>query len=138
MYGVNTMSQQDLTADMLTRVRNAVRNHAPTVSCLNNKLNRGVAQVLKDEGFIDGFSVIDDGRQGRLDIQLRYGERGEKVINTIKRESKPGCRVYRSVEDLPRPLGGLGIAIVSTSSGIMSDRRCRAENVGGELVATVA
>tara|TARA_X000000368_G_scaffold385366_1_gene344575 strand:+ start:82 stop:480 length:399 start_codon:yes stop_codon:yes gene_type:complete len=132
------MSQQDLTADMLTRVRNAVRNHVPTVSCLNSKLNRGVAQVLSDEGFIDGFEVIDDGRQGRLDVHLRYGERGEKVINTIKRESKPGCRVYCSVEDLPRPLGGLGIAIVSTSSGIMSDRRCRQENVGGEVVATVA
>ncbi|MBC8421506.1 30S ribosomal protein S8 [bacterium] len=132
------MSQQDLTADMLTRVRNAVRNHAPSVSCLNSKLNRGVANVLQKEGYIDGFEVIDDGRQGRLDIQLRYGERGEKVINTIKRESKPGCRVYRSVEDLPRPLGGLGIAIISTSSGIMSDRDCRKEKVGGEVVATVA
>ncbi len=132
------MSQQDLTADMLTRVRNAVRNHAPSVSCLNSKLNRGVANVLQKEGYIDGFEVIDDGRQGRLDIQLRYGERGEKVINTIKRESKPGCRVYRSVEDLPRPLGGLGIAIISTSSGIMSDRECRKEKVGGEVVATVA
>ncbi len=132
------MSQQDLTADMLTRVRNAVRNHAPSVSCLNNKLNRGVANVLANEGFIDGFEVIDDGRQGRLDIQLRYGERGEKVINSIKRESKPGCRVYRRVEDIPRPLGGLGIAIISTSSGIKSDRECRKENVGGEIVATVA
>ena len=132
------MSQQDLTADMLTRIRNAVRNHAPAVSCLNSKLNRGVAQVLADEGFIDGFEVIDDGRQGRIDVHLRYGERGERVINTIKRESKPGCRVYRGVEDLPRPLGGLGIAIVSTSSGIMSDRKCRIEKVGGEVVATVA
>jgi small subunit ribosomal protein S8 len=131
------MSQQDLTSDMLTRIRNAVRNHAPLVSCLNNKLNRGIAQVLKDEGFIDAFDVIDDGRQGRLDVHLRYGERGEQVINTITRESKPGCRVYRGVDDLPTPLGGLGIAIVSTSSGIMSDRRCRQEKVGGEVVATV-
>jgi small subunit ribosomal protein S8 len=131
------MSQQDLTADMLTRIRNAVRNHAPTVSCLNNKLNRGVAQVLVDEGFIDGFNVVEDGRQGRLDIQLRYGERGETVINSIKRESKPGRRIYRNVADIPRPLGGLGIAIVSTSSGVMSDRKCRKENVGGEVVATV-
>ena len=131
------MSQQDLTADMLTRIRNAVRNHAPTVSCLNNKLNRGVAQVLVDEGFIDGVDVVEDGRQGRLDIQLRYGERGETVINSIKRESKPGRRIYRNVADIPRPLGGLGIAIVSTSSGVMSDRKCRKENVGGEVVATV-
>ena len=132
------MSQQDLTADMLTRIRNAVRNHAPTVSCLNNKLNRGIAQVLTDEGFVDGFDVIDDGRQGRIDIHLRYGERGENIINSIKRESKPGRRIYLSVDDIPRPLGGLGIAIVSTSSGVMSDRKCRTENVGGEVVATVA
>ena len=132
------MSQQDLTADMLTRIRNAVRNHAPTVSCLNNKLNRGIAQVLTDEGFVDGFDVIDDGRQGRIDVHLRYGERGENVISSIKRESKPGRRIYRSVDDIPRPLGGLGIAIVSTSSGVMSDRKCRTENVGGEVVATVA
>ena len=122
---------------MLTRIRNAVRNHAPTVSCLNNKLNRGVAQVLVDEGFVDGFDVVDDGRQGRIDVHLRYGERGECVINSIKRESKPGRRIYKSVADIPRPLGGLGIAIVSTSSGVMSDRKCRTENVGGEVVATV-
>lgn len=131
------MSQQDLTADMLTRIRNAVRNHAPSVSCLNNKLNRGVAQVLVDEGFVEGFDVVDDGRQGRIDVHLRYGERGESVINTIKRESKPGRRIYKNVSDIPRPLGGLGIAIISTSSGVMSDRKCRVENVGGEVVATV-
>ena len=132
------MSQQDLTADMLTRIRNAVRNHTPVVSCLNNKLNRGIAHVLADEGYIDGFDVIDDGRQGRLDVHLRYGDRGECVITSIQRESKPGRRVYRSVDDLPRPLGGLGIAIVSTSSGVLSDRGCRDKKVGGEVVATVA
>ena len=132
------MSQQDLTADMLTRIRNAVRNHAPTVSCLNSKLNRGIAQVLVDEGYINGFEIADDGMQGRLDVQLRYGERGESVISSIHRESKPGRRMYRSVEDIPQPLGGLGISIVSTSSGILSDRCCREKNVGGELVATVA
>ncbi len=132
------MSQQDLTADMLTRIRNAVRNHTAVVSCLNNKLNRGIASVLADEGYINSFEVVDDGRQGRLDVHLRYGERGECVISSIKRESKPGRRVYRSVEDLPRPLGGLGIAIVSTSSGVLSDRVCREKKVGGEVVATVA
>ena len=131
------MSQQDLTADMLTRIRNAVRNHAPAVECLNNKLNRGVAQVLQDEGFIESFDVIGDGRQGKLVVHLRYGERGECVINTIKRESKPGRRIYRGVNDIPTPLGGLGISIVSTSSGVMSDRQCRKEKVGGEVVATV-
>ncbi|MCH2146519.1 MAG: 30S ribosomal protein S8 [Phycisphaerales bacterium] len=132
------MSQQDLTADMLTRIRNAVRNHTSVVSCLNNKLNRGIASVLADEGYINSFEIVDDGRQGRLDVHLRYGERGECVISSIKRESKPGRRVYRSVEDLPRPLGGLGIAIVSTSSGVLSDRVCREKKVGGEVVATVA
>jgi len=131
------MSQQDLTADMLSRIRNAVRNNARTVRCLNNRLNRGVAQVLQDEGYITGFSVIDDGRQGVLDIKLKYGQRGEKVIGSIERVSKPGCRVYNSVSDLPRPLQGLGIAIVSTSRGVMSDRRCRENRVGGEVVAII-
>lgn len=131
------MSQQDLTADMLTRIRNAVRNHAKTVRCLNNKLNRGVAQVLKEEGYILGFNVIDDGRQGHLDVKLKYGDRGEKVIESIKRVSKPACRIYSKVSDLPRPLQGLGIAIVSTSSGILSDRTCREKKVGGEIIAVV-
>ncbi|MHC4909329.1 MAG: 30S ribosomal protein S8 [Planctomycetota bacterium] len=131
------MSQQDLTSDMLTRIRNAVRNGAETVKCLNNKLNRGVAQVLVDEGYCLGFDVIDDGRQGVLTVKLKYGSRGEKVINTIDRTSKPGCRVYSNVNDIPRPLQGLGIAIVSTSSGVLSDRRCREQNVGGEVVAIV-
>lgn len=131
------MSQQDLTADMLTRIRNAVRNRAKTVRCLNNKLNRGVAQVLVEEGFVQSFKVIDDGRQGAIDVKLKYGRRGEKVISSIKRVSKPGRRVYSSVSDLPRPLQGLGIAIVSTSSGIMSDRVCREKQVGGEVVALV-
>lgn len=131
------MSQQDLTADMLTRIRNAVRNDAKSVRCLNNKLNRGVAEVLRDEGYILGFNVIDDGHQGHLDVKLKYGDRGERVIGSIKRVSKPGCRVYSNVSDLPRPLQGLGIAIVSTSFGVKSDRKCRTENVGGEVVAIV-
>jgi small subunit ribosomal protein S8 len=131
------MSQQDLTADMLTRIRNAVRNHAKSVRCLNNKLNRGVAQVLKDEGYIEDFDVIDDGRQGLLNVHLKYGSHGEHLISSIDRVSKPGRRSYAGVKDLPRPLQGLGIAIVSTSQGIMSDRRCRKENVGGEVVAVV-
>ena len=131
------MSQQDITADMLTRIRNAVRNHAKSVRCLNNKLNRGVAKVLQDEGYIDGFEVIDDGRQGALDVHLKYGDRGERLINSIDRVSRPGRRSYSSVSDLPRPLQGMGIAIVSTSSGIMSDRRCRQENVSGEVVAVI-
>jgi small subunit ribosomal protein S8 len=131
------MSQQDLTSDMLTRVRNAVRNSAPSVKCLNNKLNQGVAKVLQEEGYIRSFDVIDDGRQGSLVVNLKYGDRGEKVLHSIDRVSKPGCRVYSGVEDLPRPLQGLGIVIVSTSSGVMSDRQAREHSVGGEVVAIV-
>lgn len=131
------MAQQDLTADMLTRIRNATRNNARTVKCLNNKLNRGIAQVLKDEGYITSYDVIDDGRQGILNITLKYGQRGERLINTIDRVSKPGRRSYSGVADLPRPLQGLGIAIVSTSSGVLSDRACREKKVGGEVVAIV-
>ncbi|MEE2906279.1 MAG: 30S ribosomal protein S8 [Planctomycetota bacterium] len=132
------MSQQDLTADMLTRIRNAIRNHEPSVRCLNNRLNRGVAQVLTDEGYINTFEIVDNGREGVLRVDLKYGPRGEDVIRTINRVSKPGCRVYTKVNDLPRPLQGLGIAVVSTSKGVLSDRRCREEKVGGELVAIVS
>ena len=131
------MSQQDLTADMLTRIRNAVRNRAKLVNCLNNKLNRGVAQVLVEEGYINSFDVIDDGRQGLLRIRLKYGPHGEQIINTISRVSRTGRRVYSRVRDLPRPRQGLGIAIVSTSRGVKSDRKCREEKVSGEVVATV-
>lgn len=122
---------------MLTRIRNAVRNRAKTVKVLNNKLNRGVAQVLQDEGYIRSFDVIDDGRQGILQVELNYGQRGEQVINTIDRVSKPGFRVYSGADDLPKPIQGLGIAVVSTSHGVMSDRKCREQRVGGEVVAIV-
>ena len=131
------MSLQDLTADMLTRIRNAIRIKAESVNCLNNKLNRGVADVLVSEGYVKSFDVIDNGHQGILRVNLKYGSRGEQVINSIDRVSKVGCRVYSGVEDLPRPLQGLGIAIVSTSKGVLSDRVCRDQNVGGEVVAIV-
>tara|TARA_B100002052_G_C15653574_1_gene493950 strand:+ start:29 stop:430 length:402 start_codon:yes stop_codon:yes gene_type:complete len=132
------MSQQDLTADMLTRIRNAVRNRETSVRCLNNRLNRGVAKVLTDEGYINAFEIVDNGREGVLRVDLKYGPRGEDVIRTIDRVSKPGCRVYKKVDELPRPLQGLGIAVVSTSKGVLSDRRCREQKVGGELVAIVS
>jgi len=132
------MSQQDLTADMLTRIRNAVRNRENSVRCLNNRLNRGVAEVLTDEGYINAFEIVDNGREGVLRVDLKYGPRGEDVIRTIDRVSKPGCRVYKKVDELPRPLQGLGIAVVSTSKGVLSDRRCREQKVGGELVAIVS
>jgi small subunit ribosomal protein S8 len=131
------MSQQDLTADMLTRIRNAVRNQAPEVVCLDNRLNRGVAQVLQDEGYINGWDTEQAGARTHLRVRLKYGPRGEDIIREIRRVSKPGCRVYSGVTDIPRPMQGLGTAIVSTSSGVMSDRRARVERVGGEIVAIV-
>ena len=97
-----------------------------------------MAEVLKVEGYIDDYGVVEDGRQGNLKVQLRYGPRGESVIRRIDRVSKPGCRVYSGVSDIPRPLQGLGIAVVSTSRGVLSDRQCREKNVGGELIATVS
>lgn len=131
------MAISDPIADMLTRIRNAVRNQAETVDCLNSKVCQGIAGVLQEEGYIDGFKVIEDGRQGLIRVTLKYGARGEQVINVIKRESKPGCRVYKKVNELPRPLAGLGICIVSTSSGVLSDRQAREKKVGGELLCTV-
>jgi len=131
------MSVQDLTADMLTRIRNAVRNREKSVVVISNKLNRGVAGVLKDEGYINDFECVTDGRQGIIRVTLKYGARGENIINEIRRVSKTGCRTYAPVGELPRPLQGLGISIVSTSRGIMSDRKAREMRVGGEVVATV-
>lgn len=131
------MSVNDPISDMLTRIRNALRNRARSVDCLNSKVCRGVAQVLQDEGYVQGYEVVDDGRQGVLRVSLRYGAAGEPIIASLERVSKPGRRVYSGVEDLPRPLQGMGIAVVSTSRGVMSDRKCRTERVGGELLAVV-
>ena len=131
------MSIGDPIADMLTRIRNAVRNRSKTVSCLNSKVCRGIAGVLRDEGYIDAYDVIDDGRQGQLRIKLRYNAGGEPVLHLLKRESKPGRRVYSGVETLPKPMQGLGIAIVSTSRGVMSDRKARQERVGGDLLCVI-
>lgn len=132
------MSLSDPIADMLTRIRNAAANHAPRVMVRNSKICAGIADVLKSEGYINGFDVVDDGRQGLIRIELRYGDRGEDVIHRLQRVSKPGCRVYSGYKDLPRPMEGLGIAIVSTSHGILSDRTAREKKIGGELLATVA
>jgi len=131
------MALSDPIADMLTRIRNATRNEADSVDCLNSKVCRGIAATLQDEGYINGFDVIDDGRQGILRVALKYGPRGEKLIHAIQRTSKPGRRRYTKVKDLPRPLAGLGIAVLTTPRGVMSDRKARTENVGGELLCTV-
>jgi small subunit ribosomal protein S8 len=128
----------DPIADMLTRIRNAVRVGSREVKVPASGVKAGIADVLRQEGYILGHDRIDDGKQGILRIQLKYGPLGESLITTLKRESKPGCRVYRGAENLPRVLNGLGIAIVSTSRGVLSDRQCRELKVGGELLCTVS
>ncbi len=131
------MSMSDPVADMLTRIRNATRNRSKSVVCLNNKVCQGVAKTLQAEGYINGFEVVEDNKQGTIHLDLKYGPRGEVLIHEIKRMSKPGCRVYRQVDDIPSPMQGLGISIVSTNKGVLSDRQCRKERVGGELLCTV-
>ena len=132
------MNNQDPIADMLTRIRNANRVGRRLVLVPKSKICTGIAHVLKDEGYIEDFDVIDDERQGTIRVKLKYSNTGDKVIHTIDRESKPGCRVYRKVDDLPKVLNGMGIVVISTSKGVMSDRKAREANVGGELLCTVS
>jgi len=132
------MNNQDPIADMLTRIRNANRVGRRKVLIPKSKICGGIAQVLKDEGYIDGYDVIDDEQQGQIRVTLKYSVSGDKVIHVIDRLSKPGCRVYRKVDDLPKVLNGMGISIVTTSKGVMSDRRAREQNVGGELLCIVS
>ncbi len=132
------MNNQDPIADMLTRIRNANRVGRRLVLIPKSKICTGIAQVLKDEGYIEEFDRVDDGQQGQIRVKLKYSITGEKVIHAIDRSSKPGCRVYRKVEELPNVLNGMGIAVISTSKGVMSDRQARESNVGGELLCTVS
>jgi small subunit ribosomal protein S8 len=131
------MSLSDPIADMLTRIRNAVRINRNQVNVKASKICEGIAAVLKKEGYIEDFDRIDDGKQGILRIILKYDQEGHSIINEIKRTSKPGCRIYSSVDKLPRVLAGMGIAVVSTSKGVMSDRSCREAKAGGEILCTV-
>ena len=132
------MNNQDPIADMLTRIRNANRVGRRFVLIPRSKICLGIAQVLKDEGYVEEFESIDDATQGQIRVKLKYSMAGEKVIHEIDRASKPGRRIYRGVGDLPRILNGMGIAVVSTSKGVMSDRKAREQNVGGELLCTVS
>jgi small subunit ribosomal protein S8 len=133
------MNNQDPIADMLTRIRNANRVGRRMVLIPKSKICLGIAQVLRDEGYIEEFDVIDDAtNQGQLRVKLKYSLSGDKVIHASDRASKPGCRVYRGVKELPDVLNGMGIAVVSTSKGVMSDRKAREANVGGELLCTVS
>ncbi|KPL24920.1 MAG: 30S ribosomal protein S8 [Phycisphaerae bacterium SM1_79] len=132
------MSLSDPIADMLTRIRNATRINKGQVNVKASNICEGIAAVLKKEGYIEDFDRIDDGKQGILRIMLKYDQDGRSIINEITRTSKPGRRVYSSVDKLPRVLAGMGIAIVSTSKGVMSDQSCRESNVGGEILCTVS
>ncbi len=132
------MSLSDPIADMLTRIRNATRVRRAQVDVKASKICEGIAAVLKSEGYIEGFDRIEDGKQGTLRVFLKYDQQGDPVISDITRTSKPGCRVYVGVDDLPTVLGGMGIAVVSTSKGVISDRGCRANKVGGEVLCTVS
>jgi small subunit ribosomal protein S8 len=132
------MNNQDPIADMLTRIRNANRVGRRLVLIPKSKICSGIAQVLKDEGYIEQYDVIEDATQGQIRIKLKYSSGGEKVIHEIQRSSKPGRRLYSKVDELPRVLSGMGISIVSTSKGVMSDRKAREANVGGELLCVVS
>jgi small subunit ribosomal protein S8 len=132
------MNNQDPIADMLTRIRNSNRVGRRMVLIPRSKICSGIAQVLKDEGYIADYDVVEDGRQGQIRVTLKYTNTGEKVIHTIDRQSKPGRRLYKKVGDMPSVLNGMGISVVSTSRGVMSDRRAREQNVGGELLCTVS
>ena len=132
------MNNQDPIADMLTRIRNANRVGRRNVLIPKSKICTGIAQVLKDEGYIEEFDVVEDGTQGQIRVKLKYATDGSKVIHALDRQSKPGRRLYSKVETLPKVLNGMGISIVSTSKGVMSDRQARENNVGGELLCTVS
>ncbi|MBS3734534.1 MAG: 30S ribosomal protein S8 [Phycisphaerae bacterium] len=131
------MSLSDPIADMLTRVRNAARNHSEAVNVKASKICEGVCRVLKEEGYISDYQRIDEGCQGAIRVYLKYGRGGEDVITELKRVSRPALRRYAGADDLPRPLNGMGISIVSTSAGVLSDRQCRDKHVGGEVLCTV-
>lgn len=127
----------DPIADMLTRIRNALiaKHDAVEIPASNEK--KQIARILLEEGYINGYELVEDGVQGKIVITLKVGPKGERVVSGLKRVSKPGLRIYAGCEDLPKVLGGMGIAIISTSKGIMTDKQARKSNVGGEVLAYV-
>lgn len=131
------MQITDTIADMLTRIRNANSAKHPTVDVPASNMKKQIAQKLVDEGYIKSFRVIDDDKQGVIRITLKYTENKSQVITGLRRVSKPGLRIYSNSKDMPKVMKGLGIAIVSTSKGIMTDREARKNNVGGEVLAFV-
>ncbi len=131
------MQITDTIADMLTRIRNASSAKHDSVDVPASKVKKAIAQILLDEGYIQSFTVVDDGKQGVIRIVLKYGANKAQTITGIRRVSKPGLRIYTNVEDMPKVMKGLGIAILSTSKGIMTDKQARRENVGGEVLAFI-
>ncbi|MGM9544446.1 MAG: 30S ribosomal protein S8 [Romboutsia timonensis] len=131
------MTMTDPIADMLTRIRNANTVKHETVDVPASNIKKEIARILLEEGFVRGYDVIEDEKQGIIRIQLKYGQSGERVIQGIKRISKPGMRVYTNAYEVPKVLNGLGISIISTSKGILTDRQARKENVGGEVICYV-
>ncbi len=131
------MQITDTIADMLTRIRNANSQKHATVDVPASNVKKAIAQILVDEGYIKSFQVTEDGKQGIIRITLKYGENKSQVITGLRRVSKPGLRIYKSCEDMPKVMKGLGTAIVSTSKGIMTDKKARELNVGGEILAFV-
>ena len=127
----------DPIADMLTRIRNANSAKHEKVEVPASKMKKAIAEILKNEGYIKNYEIVDDGRQGVITITLKYGANKERAISGLKRVSKPGLRVYANSENMPRVMRGLGIALVSTSKGIMTDKAARKENVGGEVLAFI-
>lgn len=131
------MTMTDPIADMLTRIRNANTAAHETVDIPASKIKKSIAGILTDEGYINGFEVIEDDKQGVIRINMKYGPDKEKVISGIKKISKPGLKVYAKAADVPRVLGGLGVAVISTSNGVISDKEARKLGVGGEVICYV-
>ena len=131
------MQMSDVIADMLTRIRNANDAKHQTVDIPASNMKKSIAEILSNEGYIKGYQVIEDGKQGTIRVTLKYGANKTKVIRGLKRVSKPGLRIYAGYEDMPKVMNGLGIAIVSTSKGLMTDKQARATKVGGEVLAFV-
>ncbi len=131
------MQMSDVIADMLTRIRNANDAKHQTVDIPASNIKKSIAEILSNEGYIKGYQVIEDGKQGIIRVTLKYGANKAKVIRGLKRVSKPGLRIYAGYEDMPKVMNGLGIAIVSTSKGIMTDKKARATKIGGEVLAFV-
>ena len=131
------MTMSDPIADMLTRIRNANSAKHATVDVPASNMKKAIAQILVDEGYIKSFQIIEDGKQGIIRVTLKYGENKSQVITGLRRVSKPGLRIYSSCEDMPKVMKGLGVAIVSTSKGVMTDKKARELNVGGEVLAFI-